>query len=119
MTDLKEVRELLYKMQRPGIAPEVSAPFLSDSLLGTSQIKSSRLLDTPTKTLESSGVKLTTSSYTPRIGKKAIWCFSTIGGCCTRWWGLSSLIKLGCFTRSVFPVLVRMTLHVTGQTKIG
>ena len=31
MTNLSEVRELLYKMQRPAIAPSVSSPFSSSS----------------------------------------------------------------------------------------
>lgn len=31
VTDLKEVREWLYKLQRPGIAPEVSHPCLPSS----------------------------------------------------------------------------------------
>lgn len=50
------------------------------------------------------------SSSMPKIGKRAIWSYSTIAVFCTRSSAPLRLINLGCSTRSVTPSLLYLPL---------
>jgi hypothetical protein len=79
--DLKIVREVLYSIQRPGIAPEVRTSWIR-STVGTA--------------LRAQGE---VSSSTQSIGRKRTWRCSITEECCIALLERSRKIRLGCFIR--------------------
>lgn len=90
ITDLKVVRETLYKMQRPAISPDVRVslfPFSSSlcQCVGGS------------------------SSYTHTTGARTTWCCSITVVCCIRSWGRSRPTR---YARSTSAIWLRRMIRL-------
>ena len=92
ITDLKVVRETLYKMQRPAISPDVRVIplhvfplYLANNACGGY------------------------SSYTHTTGARTTWCYSITVVCCIRSWGRSRPTR---YARSTSAIWLRRMIRL-------